>query len=121
MPSSPGQLESVQTSKFSKFPLESTEVAQDGSEPYREEQRSLCLPFLMKGNTQLPQLPIFAGADLLQVTLQSLEPASFFFLSLRNSTTMAEVEVNTNFFFFPQTLNRTSWRFCDDKLEVVLF
>ena len=45
-------------------------------------------------------------AALLQVTLQPLAPAPFFLPSLMNSITISEVEVNTNFFLFPQTLNR---------------
>ena len=102
LPSSPGQMESVQTSQ------PPTKVAHLGSVLYREVQRSLSLPFLMKGNTQLPQLPVLLSAELRQYTLQSLDPASFLLSSLKNSTTMLEVEVNTKFFFFPQTLKRTS-------------
>ena len=49
---------------------------------------------------------VLVVAALLQVTLQPLAPAPFFLPSLMNSTTMSEVEVNTNFFLFPQTLNR---------------
>ena len=43
-------------------------------------------------------------AARLHVTLQPLAPAPAFLPSLVNSTIMSVVEVNENFFFFPQTL-----------------
>ena len=39
-------------------------------------------------------------------TTHPLAPGPLFFLSLVNSRTMLEEDLNTNFFFFPQTLNR---------------
>ena len=54
-------------------------------------------------------------AAWLQVTLQPLAPAPAFLPLLVNSTTMSEVEVKTNFFFFPQTLNRNKSR---EKLSI---
>merc|ERR1712088_592898 len=53
------------------------------------------------GGTVLAVVAVVAA--LLQETLQPLAPAPFFLPSLMNSTTMSEVEVNTNFFLFPQT------------------
>ena len=53
----PGQEGSVQTSEVSMYPWESTEVAHHGEPPSTVVHRSLCRPPLMKGNTQLPQLP----------------------------------------------------------------
>ena len=45
-------------------------------------------------------------AALLQETLQPLAPPPLLLESLVNSTTISEVEVNVNFFFLPQILNR---------------
>ena len=86
--------------------FEFTEVAQMGLSPYMVEHRSLFLPPIMKGKTQLPQVwRLGVEAAWLQVTLQPRAPVAFFLSSLVNSTNMSVVEVNEKFFIFPQTLN----------------
>ena len=47
-----------------------------------------------------------AVAGLVQATLQPLAPRPIFWLSVMNSTMKSEEDLNTNFFFLPQTLKK---------------